>query len=168
MSKSSSSPIDARLRQRSGSSKRINTVDKIAPPFSPIHKNMNTLTPPIHFSYISTRAKNCLRVGVGSPRACGYNSIASRIPPGGTLTLERCPRGNGSKKKRKLMKNRCENRRFLMAQNHVWRYTLRLFHTLAFFEKGRKIDAKGEPKSHAFWSKNGIWALPGRLILPFC
>ena len=24
------------------------------------------------------------------------------------------------------MKKRCENRRFLMAQNHVWRYTLRL------------------------------------------
>ena len=30
------------------------------------------------------------------------------------------------KKHENLMKNRCENRRFLMAQNHVWRYTLRL------------------------------------------
>ena len=35
-----------------------------------------------------------------------------------------------------------------MARNHVWRYTLRLFHTFAIFEKGRKIDAKRDPKSH--------------------
>ena len=33
-----------------------------------------------------------------------------------------------------------------MARNHVWRYTLRLFHTFAIFEKNRKIDAKREPK----------------------
>ena len=30
------------------------------------------------------------------------------------------------KKHQNSMKKRCENRRFLMAQNHVWRYTLRL------------------------------------------
>ena len=30
------------------------------------------------------------------------------------------------KKHEKLTKNRCENGTFLMAQNHVWRYTLRL------------------------------------------
>ena len=41
-----------------------------------------------------------------------------------------------------FMKNRCELRSYLMAQNHVWRYTLRLFHTFAIFEKSRKIDAK--------------------------
>ena len=35
-----------------------------------------------------------------------------------------------------------------MAQNHVWRYTLRLFHTFALFEKIRKIDAKRWAKSH--------------------
>ena len=35
-----------------------------------------------------------------------------------------------------------------MARNHVWRYTLRLFHTFAIFEKSRKIDAKREAKSH--------------------
>ena len=42
------------------------------------------------------------------------------------------------KKHEKLMKIRCENERFLMARNHVWRYTLRLFHTFAIFEKSRK------------------------------
>ena len=30
------------------------------------------------------------------------------------------------KKHENSMKKRCKNRRFLMAQNHVWRYTLRL------------------------------------------
>ena len=52
------------------------------------------------------------------------------------------------KKHENLMKNRCENERFLMARNHVWRYTLRLFHTFAIFEKNRKINAKREAKSH--------------------
>ena len=52
------------------------------------------------------------------------------------------------KKHEKLMKNRCRNGWFLMARNHVWRYTLRLFHTFAIFEKSRKIDAKREAKSH--------------------
>ena len=71
------------------------------------------------------------------------------------------------KKHENWMKNRCENRRFLMAQNHVWRYTLRLFYTFGLFEKSRKIDAKMEPKSRGFWSKMRPWAPNGRLILPF-
>ena len=37
-----------------------------------------------------------------------------------------------------------------MARNHVWRYTLRLFHTFAIFEKSQKIDAKREAKSLVF------------------
>ena len=37
-----------------------------------------------------------------------------------------------------------------MAQNHVWRYTLRLFHTFAIFEKNRKIDAKRDANSRVF------------------
>ena len=40
------------------------------------------------------------------------------------------------KKHENSMKKRSENGRFLMAQNHVWRYTLRLFHTFSIFEKG--------------------------------
>ena len=71
------------------------------------------------------------------------------------------------KKHENLMKNQCENRSFLMAQNHVWRYTLRLFHTFAIFEKRWKIYAKRDAKSHHFWSKNRPWAPQGRLILPF-
>ena len=54
-----------------------------------------------------------------------------------------------------------------MAQNHVWRYTLRLFHTFAIFEKYQKIDAKRDAKSCHFWSKNRPWARKGRLILHF-
>ena len=65
------------------------------------------------------------------------------------------------------MKNRCQNRSFLMAQNHIWRYTLRLFHTFAFFQKSRKIGARRESKSHAFWSKNGALAPKDRFIQPF-
>ena len=65
------------------------------------------------------------------------------------------------------MKKLCQKRRFLMAQNHVWRYTLRLFYTFGLFEKNRKIDAKMEPKSRGFWSKMRPWAPKGRLILPF-
>ena len=34
--------------------------------------------------------------------------------------------------------------------------------------KSRKIDAKREPKSNAFCSKNDPLTLQGRLILPFC
>ena len=50
-------------------------------------------------------------------------------------------------KHEEVMKNRCENERFLMARNHVWRYTLRLFHTFAPFENNRKICAKREPQN---------------------
>ena len=38
------------------------------------------------------------------------------------------------KKQEMLMGIRSENRRFLMARKHVWRYSLRLFHTFAIFE----------------------------------
>ena len=34
-----------------------------------------------------------------------------------------------------------------MAQNHVWRYTLRLFHTFALFGKSGQIYAKKVDKS---------------------
>ena len=46
------------------------------------------------------------------------------------------------------MNNRCEHGRFLMARNHIWRYTLRLFHTFAIFEqkKDEKWTQKGNPK----------------------
>ena len=33
-----------------------------------------------------------------------------------------------------------------MAQNHVWRYTLRLFHTFSIFEKEKKSMPKGRLK----------------------
>ena len=65
------------------------------------------------------------------------------------------------------MKNRCENRSFLMAQNHVSHYTLRLFYTFAIFEKNQKIDAKRDTKSLVFWPKNRPSAPKGRLIRPF-
>ena len=51
------------------------------------------------------------------------------------------------KKHEILMKNRCENERFLMARNHVWRYTLRLFHTFAIFKKSKNRCQKGGQKS---------------------
>ena len=41
-----------------------------------------------------------------------------------------------------------------MAWNHVWRYTLRLFHTFAILKKQEKNDAKRDAKSLVFWSKN--------------
>ena len=62
------------------------------------------------------------------------------------------------KKHEKLMKNRCRNGWFLMARNHVWRYTLRLFHTFAIFGKNRKVDAKRAPKIHENWSQNRLLA----------
>ena len=51
------------------------------------------------------------------------------------------------------MKKWCENEGFLMAQNHVWRYTLRLFHTFSVFEKSWKFNAKREARSSHYWSK---------------
>ena len=55
-----------------------------------------------------------------------------------------------------------------MAQNHVWRYTLRLFHTFAIFEKGRKMEPKREAECHHFSSKSRPWAKQGRLIHSLC
>ena len=52
------------------------------------------------------------------------------------------------KKRENLSKNRCENGRFMMARKHVWRYTLRLFHTFAIFEKSQKINVKRDAKQH--------------------
>ena len=54
-----------------------------------------------------------------------------------------------------------------MARNHVWRYTLRLFHILAIFEKYRKINAKKDAQSCHFWSKMRPWVPKDRLIQPF-
>ena len=47
-----------------------------------------------------------------------------------------------------IMENQSKNYCFLVAQNHVWRYTLRLFYTLGLFGKSRKIDAEMTPKIH--------------------
>ena len=51
-----------------------------------------------------------------------------------------------------------------MARNHVWHYTLRLFHTFALFEKTLK---KG-PRVRVFSSKKDPWAPQARLIWQFC
>ena len=51
-----------------------------------------------------------------------------------------------------------------MAQNHVWRYTLRLFHTFAIFGKYRIFDEKGsqnDAKIDAKIIKNRFWAAKG-------
>ena len=56
----------------------------------------------------------------------------------------------GWKKHENLMKKQCKNGCFLMARHHVWRYTLRLFHTFVLFEKNRKNDAKRDAKSRVF------------------
>ena len=79
------------------------------------------------------------------------------------------------------MKKQCENQRFLMAQNHVWRYTLRLFHTFAIFEKKQKNRCQnGAPKSCFLVQKrasdaagsinSAIWSVFGRFqkSLSFC
>ena len=65
------------------------------------------------------------------------------------------------------MKKGCQNDAFLIAQNHVWRYTLRFFHTFSIFEKVRKIDAKRGAKSCHFSSKIRPWTLKGRFIRHF-
>ena len=71
------------------------------------------------------------------------------------------------KKHENSMKKRCKNRRFLMAQNHVWRYTLRLFYTFGISERNRQIDAKREHKRSVFGYKSRPWAPQGRLIHSF-
>ena len=74
----------------------------------------------------------------------------------------------GARKNRKISsRNRRKNGRFLMAWKHVWRYTLRLFHTFVIFEKIKKNDAERDPQSHVFSSKNGPWAPRVPLREPF-
>ena len=43
-----------------------------------------------------------------------------------------------------------------MARNHVWRYTLRLFHTFALFEQIRKSDAKREANSNVVMKRRAV------------
>ena len=44
-----------------------------------------------------------------------------------------------------------------MAQNHVWRYTLRLFHTFAIFEQTQTKNCdERDPKSHVFGSESEL------------
>ena len=45
-----------------------------------------------------------------------------------------------------------------MARNHVWRYTLRLFHTFAFFEKIEKSMPKASPNVMHFDEKRSFGA----------
>ena len=59
----------------------------------------------------------------------------------------------GFEKHEHLMKNQCENRCSLMAQNSVWRYTLRLFHTFAVFEKIKELMQQGMPNVVIFGPK---------------
>ena len=47
-------------------------------------------------------------------------------------------------------KNRCENRFFLMAQNHVWHYTLRLFHTFAILKQNQENQCKKGCRKSSF------------------
>ena len=51
-----------------------------------------------------------------------------------------------------------------MARNHVWRYTLRLFHTFAIFGKYRILMKKGsqnDAKIDAKIIKKRFWAAKG-------
>ena len=54
-----------------------------------------------------------------------------------------------------------------MAWTHVWRYTLRLFHTFAIFDKYHRNRSKNNPKIIFFLSKNVPWTEQGRLIVLF-
>ena len=54
-----------------------------------------------------------------------------------------------------------------MARNHVWRYTLRLFHIFVIFRKDWKIHEKRDPESHVFWLENRPSGHKARLILQF-
>ena len=51
-----------------------------------------------------------------------------------------------------------------MARKHVWRYTLRLFHTFAIFEKTQKNYAKRDPQNRVFGSENEPWAPKDRFF----
>ncbi len=50
------------------------------------------------------------------------------------------------KKQQMLLRIQSENRRFLMARKHVWRYTLPLFHNFVIFEYYRIFDEKRTSK----------------------
>merc|ERR1712110_1196919 len=78
-------------------------------------------------------------------------------------------REGGWKKHENVMISRCKNGCFLMAWNHVWRYTLRLFHTFAIFEKKKrkinatKIVSAGRRPPHP-WGETGESVLVGRYL----
>ena len=72
-------------------------------------------------------------------RICGFKS--AQAPSKNDLWE------GGWKKHEKSMKTQC----FLMAWNHVWRYTLRLFYTFGLFETYRKIDANSVAFLSCFW-----------------
>ena len=57
------------------------------------------------------------------------------------------------KKHEHFIINQSKKQYFLKAQNHVWRYTLRLFYTFGLFGKIRKIDAEMAPKIYEKSSK---------------
>ena len=57
------------------------------------------------------------------------------------------------KKHQYFIKFLCENRRFLMARNHVWHYTLRLFYTFAILETNWKMNAKIDAQRQLFGAK---------------
>ena len=60
----------------------------------------------------------------------------------------------GARKNRKISsRNRRTNGRFLMAWKHVWRYTLRLFHTFVIFEKNIKKRCRTGPAKSCFFIK---------------
>ena len=71
------------------------------------------------------------------------------------------------KKHEKLMKKRCNNQCFLMAQNHVWRYTLRLFHTFAIFEKTSKNRCEKGPQKSCFLVQNRDLGVQGSIVTTF-
>ena len=102
------------------------------------------------------------------PREIADRSKIVLLSIDGHFDPRKMPSGRGFGKNMKIeWKIDAKIERFLMAQNHVWRYTLRLFHTFAIFEKIQKIDAQRDPKSCVFLSKNRSWAPQGRLILQF-
>ena len=52
-----------------------------------------------------------------------------------------------SKKHERFIEKQSQEQFLLRAQNHVWRYKLRLFYTFGLFGKIRGIDAETLPKS---------------------
>ena len=60
----------------------------------------------------------------------------------GAGPLEKGRREGGLEKHEQIMKHAKKKGCFLMARNHVWRHTLRLFHTFARLKKRRQIKEK--------------------------